>query len=640
VNPANSDDIRLMALAESIDEGEDIDWAAAEREAASDEERAAVRALRVVAGVAEVCRDPEAAGRVAGGAAAASASGAAIAPGSPGLGLGGPGLEARAGVEPLGKWGPYRLTELLGRGAYGCVYRAVDNLHREVALKLLTETGDDLPADAARVLREGRLLARIRHENVVKVHAVDEFDGRVGLSMDFIEGLTLEEELDTRGVLGAGEATLIGIELCRALAAVHRAGLLHRDVKAQNVMRECGGRIVLMDFGAGLESARAPLAPTTIIAGTPLYLAPELFEGRAATPASDLYSLGVLLFHLVTDAWPIEGADLDEVRAAHQEGRRHHLRDLRSDLPAPFIDVIERALEPQPERRIRTAGELERALLSLGPMIPAPEPGLDSTPASAPEPPRRVFSWKWATVSVLALALAGLGGRFVFDLLRDPAGPLTPRVEAGVMTPAPVTPLGGGGATGYAVDATFYRLEGNHERRLADGDRVRPGDGVGLNLQASRDLFVYVVNEDAAGETYLLFPLPGQALTNPLPPGRTHRLPGVVGGVDVAWSVTSDHGAEHFLVFVSPTRLEDVERTLLAEMPRPTRDGPAMSARLSNSALGELRGLGGLAPVKPGSATGRSRLAQITEYLKPKTDRPGGVWLRQLTLENPSDPSR
>ena len=107
------------------------------------------------------------------------------------------------------------------------------------------------------MIQEARLLARVRHPNVVTVYGVDRNENAVGLWMELVEGLTLKQVLSVRGVLGAQEAALIGIDLCRAVAAVHKAGLLHRDIKVQNVMREAGGRIVLMDFGAGEIRAEA-----------------------------------------------------------------------------------------------------------------------------------------------------------------------------------------------------------------------------------------------------------------------------------------------------------------------------------------------------------------------------------------------
>ena len=141
-------------------------------------------------------------------------------------------------------------------------------LQRDVAVKLLGDTGR-----SAEIIQEARLLARVRHPNVVTVYGVDQHDGVVGLWMEFVDGLTLTRVLATRGVLGPREAALIGIDLCRAVAAVHKAGLVHRDIKAQNVMREAGGRIVLMDFGAG--EMRADRTPSGRVTGTPLYLAPS-----------------------------------------------------------------------------------------------------------------------------------------------------------------------------------------------------------------------------------------------------------------------------------------------------------------------------------------------------------------------------
>ena len=127
------------------------------------------------------------------------------------------------------------------------------------------------------------MLARVRHPNVVTVYGVDRHDGVVGLWMEFVDGLTLARVVATRGALDPREAALVGIDLCRAVAAVHKAGLVHRDIKAHNVMREGSGRIVLMDFGAG--ELRTERSGAGSAAGTPLYLAPELFDGAPATIA-------------------------------------------------------------------------------------------------------------------------------------------------------------------------------------------------------------------------------------------------------------------------------------------------------------------------------------------------------------------
>ena len=190
----------------------------------------------------------------------------------------------------------------------------------------------------------------------------DEFDDVSGLWMELIVGDTLAEMLRARGPLGSQEVIAIGKTLCAALAAVHQAGLVHQDIKAQNVMRERGaraGRYVLMDLGAGMDVSD-PAAPRW---GTPEYAAPEILFGARATIESDIYSLGVLLFYLLTSRFPVPGDSLEAIRDAHQRSERLWLRDLRPVLPAQFVETIDRALAPTPSRRFPSAGALAEALV-------------------------------------------------------------------------------------------------------------------------------------------------------------------------------------------------------------------------------------------------------------------------------------
>jgi eukaryotic-like serine/threonine-protein kinase len=182
---------------------------------------------------------------------------------------------------PVGTtWGPLAIGEPLGIGTFGDVYKARDTaLDRHVALKLLRSRA------AGRHLSEGRALARVRHPNVVTVFGAAEHNGVCGIWMEFVQGQTLAQLVERDGPLDPAEAAAIGADVCRALAAVHAAGILHGDIKAQNVMREHdgvpadppsaprakAGRVVLMDFGTG-RFADDPTAQT--LAGTPLYIAP------------------------------------------------------------------------------------------------------------------------------------------------------------------------------------------------------------------------------------------------------------------------------------------------------------------------------------------------------------------------------
>ena len=167
------------------------------------------------------------------------------------------------------RWAEFALLEEIGEGAFGIVYRAWDSsLNREIALKIIDVR--KLPnTDNRALLREGQMLARVHHHNVVTVYRAERIGQQVGLAMEYIEGRTLSNLVAQHGPLNAQEASLIGAALCDALAAVHRGGLVHRDVKASNVMRESGGRIVLMDFGAGRELLREDGTRSRVL-GTPV----------------------------------------------------------------------------------------------------------------------------------------------------------------------------------------------------------------------------------------------------------------------------------------------------------------------------------------------------------------------------------
>ena len=329
---------QFESLLESVADGEDLDWAALDAAAATSAERRRYGNLRLVARVAEMHRtlvlEEEEEDQV---------------PAT---------LDADAVPADPVTWGHLSISSRLASGAFGQIYRAHDpQLNRPVALKLLRRDVTLFrPVD--RLLGEARTLAQVRHSNVVTVHGADVREGRAGLWMELVDGETLESRLSTHGPMGAGEISPIGIDLCQALAAVHGQGLVHGDVKAQNVMREKGGRIVLMDFGAG----RTQGADVVGVAGTPMYVAPEVLAGAPPTPQSDLYSLGILLFHLLTGKFPYSAVDLDGLRAAHADGARTWLRDLRPDLPHALVQTIERAIDPDPARRFATAGAMERAL--------------------------------------------------------------------------------------------------------------------------------------------------------------------------------------------------------------------------------------------------------------------------------------
>jgi hypothetical protein len=363
---------------------------------------------------------------------------------------------------------------------------------------------------------------------------------------------------------------------------------VHRDVKAQNVMRERGGRIVLMDFGIGCDTTR-PAGPAS--PGTPVYLAPELLEGAGPSVSSDIYSLGVLLFYLTTGRFPTGARSWDELALAHREGRYANSRDLRPDLPEPLVRIIERALSPTPAKRFQSAGAM---LADLAQLSAAP----DGTPASGKSTRwlargGRRFTGALAAIVVLAAALA------IPFLIRR-------------------------AAPSYDVRAVMHLVDSRGERSVSSGDRVAPGDELYLQVEASVPLHVYVVNQDERGEAYLLFPLPAGPVRNPLASGRSHRIPG-----DRNWVVTSAGGREHFLVLASRNPLGEVE-ALLSALPAP-KVGREVSSALPPGAVERLRGVGGLKP-----ATTQHSALPIWDApaLTSSKETVSGSWARRLTLEN------
>jgi len=571
------DEAELLEVASAVAEGSEIDWDKLIEPTADTPQ--VVQGLRVLAEIVRAMRS------------SGSDHPAGTGPQ--------PGEDAADGVEPR-DWGHLRILQRLGSGSYGVVYRAFETrLQCDVALKLAKPTRAR-ELDESRALKEARMLARVRHTNVVSVYGADSHDERFGLWMELVDGRTLEQALATDGPMGAHEAAHVGVELCKALAAVHQAGLLHRDIKASNVMREKGGRILLMDFGAGRLQPK-PDHQSLGLAGTPHYLAPELFAGGSPSPASDIYSLGVLIYHLVTARYPIDATSFEAIELAHRRHDIRPLRDARPDLPSSFVNVIERALSPATGERYQTAGAFGNALAASVGAAPSKPEGKSSG--------ARFEWWKLAGAGAGTLALAVL----LVGLWASGIGRGSPPAAT----------------AGYEVEAAFYALRDAGRVRLGNGSAVAPGDRLFLNLNVSQEAYVYVVDQDEKDERFVLFPLPGQELTNPIPVGQ-HQLPGWQDGLEVFWQVLKAGGREHFLVYVSPTRLVELE-SLLAAIPRAE---PGRPVELPSSAVGVLRSVGGLTTAQPLPSAGTNSLSGLAS-LPDTREKATGTWAREISFANP-----
>ncbi len=343
----------LADLAGAILDGTPIDWPSAES-SADESHRPVLDQLKLLAAVADLHRRLP----VRASAGVEKAEGSRAEPETA-------GLAADDHVDTLERWGHLRVLERIGRGAFGEVYRAWDTrLDREVALKLLPAGSAAGDTGATSIIEEGRLLARVSHPNVVTIYGAERIEDRVGLWMEFVNGRTLQQILEQGKAFSAAEVVDIGIGLCQAISAVHGAGLLHRDIKAHNVMLAEDGRVVLMDFGTGRELSDDSASG---LGGTPLYLAPELLSGAASTVRSDIYSAGVLLYHLLTGSYPVWARSLRDLRLAHERGERTDFRTARPDLSPKLAHIIDRAIDAQPERRHEHAAMLSDGLAGLKP---------------------------------------------------------------------------------------------------------------------------------------------------------------------------------------------------------------------------------------------------------------------------------
>jgi serine/threonine-protein kinase len=234
-------------------------------------------------------------------------------------------------------------------------------LDRSVALKRLAENLARDEELRRRFVREARLAARLAHPNVVRVFDVGEDDGRPFIAMEYVEGETLADHVARRGPLPSAEAATLGMQMCAGLAAAHAAGLVHRDVKPQNLLLGTDGVLKLGDFGIALgqEGTRLTLAGTVL--GTVGYLAPEQARGEQVTAAADIYAVGAVLYELLTSEPSRTAGSLTELRS--EEGfRPPDLGARRPDAPAELVAAVTACLSVKPEDRPVSASALARRL--------------------------------------------------------------------------------------------------------------------------------------------------------------------------------------------------------------------------------------------------------------------------------------
>ncbi len=273
----------------------------------------------------------------------------------------------------------YRIVALLGKGGMGEVYRADDlTLGQQVALKFLPEAMTRNQDALRRFHNEVRIARKVSHPNVCRVYDVGEVDGRLFLSMEYVDGEDLGSLLRRIGRLPADKALEISRKLCAGLAAAHDKGVLHRDLKPANVMLDGRGQALLTDFG--LAGFAEEITGLEVRSGTPAYMAPEQLSGKEVTVQSDLYSLGLVIYELFSGKRPFEGDSLADLIRARSETSPVSLNSIVRDLDPAVERVVLRCLDPDPSRRPKSALAVSSALPGGDPLAAALAAGETPSP--------------------------------------------------------------------------------------------------------------------------------------------------------------------------------------------------------------------------------------------------------------------
>lgn len=334
----------------------------------------------------------------------------------------------------------YQLLEQLGTGGMSNVFRARDlMLERNVAIKVLHEKYSQDPAFQERFKMEARAAANLSHPNIVTVHDFGFDSGQLYIVMEYIPGKDLKTILRQRGRFSVEEGIPIMVQACAGIGYAHRAGLVHCDIKPHNMILTPDSRLKVTDFGiARALSTIQPDERADVVWGSPQYFSPEQAVGDAPSPASDVYSLGIVLYEILTGALPFNAPTSDELARMHLEEQPIPISEYVPDIPPALEEIVMKVLSKEPSARYRTADQLGRVLLKFGTQRESPPtPALALTPEAVttyqqPEPtpayepvqsaPRPAyppsaspsFEADWATIGLALLTLISVGGLIPF----------------------------------------------------------------------------------------------------------------------------------------------------------------------------------------------------------------------------------
>jgi serine/threonine protein kinase/predicted Zn-dependent protease len=284
----------------------------------------------------------------------------------------------------------YEIIEELGKGGMGKVYRVEDTeLKQEIALKLIKREISADKKTIGRFRNELKIARTIRHKNVCGMYDLGEKKGAYFITMEYIRGEDLKNLIRKMGQLSAGQAITIAKQVCDGLGEAHRLGVVHRDLKPQNIMIDAGGDARIMDFGIARSLEAKGLTGAGVMIGTPEYMSPEQVEGKEVDLRSDIYSLGIILYEMVTGKVPFEGDTPFTIGVKHKSEMPQSPKDLNTQVSDELNSMILRCLEKDKEKRFQSAEELRSEFESIERGIPTTEKAI---------PPRKPLTSKEITV--------------------------------------------------------------------------------------------------------------------------------------------------------------------------------------------------------------------------------------------------
>jgi Tol biopolymer transport system component len=430
--------------------------------------------------------------------------------------------------------GHYEIKDKLGSGGMGDVYRARDTkLGRDVALKVLPSDAASDPERLKRFEREARAVASLKHPNIVTIYSVEEIEGTHFLTMELVEGATLSAIIPKDGMT-LERFLEYGVSMADGMSRAHEQGITHRDLKPANVMLDADGRVKILDFGLAklLRPDPDPDADKTqmdsdtaegIVMGTVAYMSPEQAQGEALDHRSDIFSLGVLFYEMITGTRPFDGDNKISTISSILRDEPQPVHEVKASLPRHLARIVRRCLAKQPTRRYQSALDLRNDLEELKSDLESGESL--ATGEMAAFRPATSARPKWLIPAVTVGALAIVAVIVVLMMSRQGGAPQTVTTPAPVMEMIPITSDGTSAEATISADGRYvaYRTRDERDRHALGYTQVSTGSAV-IIVPAEDDVFMWDPVFSPDGE-YLYF------VRNVSGPSRPalHRIP-VLGG--------------------------------------------------------------------------------------------------------------